>query len=149
MTKFFINIVILVAVVVSGSACATAGYPRMLGGGELERVMAGNEALLDSIAGHHRQPFYGVPYSYVNVPVCRIQDLAGAPLVSQPMLIRVSKSNGRRTIDVIGAAAVGAGLGGLVGGKTGVVYGVATGAGAGLLLSNQQELCLLLPAPRL
>ena len=137
-----------------GQACASAGYTGLTSlavpGYEAAGVVAANQAMIASIAGQQGWLPYGQPYGqYGNVPVCRAQDLIGLPpiSVSQPVLVRVSKSKGHQPKDIIGGAAVGAGLGGLSGGRRGVAYGGAAGAAGGLLVSNhEQDLCLLLPA---
>ena len=132
---------------VAGQACATFG-------GSLPYVVASNAALPYQVlvAGQAGQPFYGAPYGYGygygQVPLCRLQDLQGLPAVSQPVLVRVDKSRGHRTADIVGGCAVGGGLGGLSGGWQGAAYGCSVGAGGGLLVSNhEQELCLYVPAP--
>lgn len=142
--------VLFVLVVAAASGCASAGYTGFTGmsvpGYEAVGVMAGHRAMIASIVGQQGWAPYG---QYGNVPVCRAQDLVGLPpvSVSQPVLVRVSKSKGHQTKDVVGAAAIGAGLGYLNSGSAkAVAIGAGAGAGGGLLVANhEQELCLLLP----
>ena len=141
MKKFFISLPV-VLLTVAGQACATVG--------SLPYVVASNAALPYQVlaAGQAVQP-YGYGSGYTNVPVCRLQDLQGLPLVSQPVLVRVDKSRGHRTADIVGGCAVGGGLAGFSGGWQGAAYGCTAGAGGGLLVSNhEQELCLYLPASK-
>lgn len=147
MNKFFISIAVVVLALAS-QACASGfgGY------GSLPVVVASNAALPYQIlaAGQAVQSFYGgAPYGYGTVPVCRLQDLQGLPPVSQPVIVRVDKTQGHRTADIVGAAVVGAGLGGWSAGWQGAAYGAAVGGGGGLLVSNHEyDYCLYLPAAK-
>lgn len=146
--------VFLTAVSATGCATGLGGYGISVPGYEAVSVVAANQAMINALAVQAAAPLYGVgPYGqqafYGNVPVCRPQDIpAGMPLVSQPMIIvRVDKTKRHQVKDIVGGAAVGAGLGGLSGGWQGAGYGSAAGAGGGLLVSNHEpyDLCLLLP----
>lgn len=147
MKQFFVSIVV-VAFALAGQACASGfgGY------GSLPVVVASNAALPYQVlaASQAVQPFYGgYGYGYGNVPLCRLQDLQGLPAVSQAVIVRVDKTRGHRTADIVGAAVVGAGLGGLSAGWQGAAYGAAAGGGGGLLVSNHEyDYCLYLPAPK-
>ncbi len=154
--------VIFAAALAASAGCASAaGYTGLTGlsapGYEAAAVVAANQILIRSIAGQTGWPFGVQPYGqplfsvqgYGNVPVCRVQDLVGLPpiRVSQPVVVRVSKSRGHQTKDLVGGAAVGAGLGYFSGGPKGAAVGAGAGAGGGLLVANhEQDFCLLFPA---
>lgn len=133
---------VLAAVLTSG--CATYGGLR---GFEAAGVVAGNQALVSSLGLQAQQALYAMP-GYGNIPVCRIQDLAGLPQVNQPVLVRVGKGKGHRMADIVaGAAIVGGTIYIATGGDAKLAgAGAAAGAGGGLLFSNhEQELCLFIP----
>lgn len=143
----------LIVILFAGCGATHGGYGGYVPGYEALGVVVANQALVASIADQQGWVSYGQPYGqqfgYGNVPICRAQDLVGLPpiSVSQPVLVRVSKSKGHQTKDIIGGAAIGAGLGYVTsGGWQGASYGGAAGAGGGLLVVNhEQDLCLLLP----
>ena len=127
---------------VLGSGCATYGFP----GFEAAGVVAGNQALVSSLGLQAQQALYTMP-GYGNVPVCRLQDLVGLPLVNQSVLVRVGKGKSHRMTDIVGSAAIVGGLVYLSGGDAKAAgIGAGVGAGGGLLYSNhEQELCLFIP----
>lgn len=146
--------VLMVLALAASGGCASAGYTGLVGlsvlGYEVAGVVAANQAMIGSIAGQQGWLPYGQQFGqYGNVPVCRLQDLVGLPLisVSQPVIVRVPKSKGHRAADIVGGAAIGAGLGWLNGGAKAVAVGTGAGAGGGLLVANHEptDLCLLLP----
>lgn len=152
-------LILLAAVLVGGCGAGRYGMP-VVPGYEAAGVVAGNQAMVASIAGQQGWAPYGQPYGqFGNVPICRAQDLVGLPPinVSQPVLVRVSKSKGHRTRDIIYGTLLGGGAGMFVGGgqkiqignylfDLGTLAGAAIGAGgAGLWANHEQELCLLLP----
>lgn len=141
MKKLFGSLVVVVSAA-AGQACATLG-------GSLPYVVASNAALPYQILAAGQVGAAMVPvYGYGVVPVCRLQDLQGLPPVSQPVIVRVDKSRGHRIANIVGAAVVGVGLGGLSAGLRGAAYGSAAGGGGGLLYSNyERDLCLYLPLP--
>lgn len=144
MKKFFGSITVVVLALAS-QACASGfgGY------GSLPVVVAANAAMPYQILAAGQAGAMVPVYGYGAVPVCRLQDLQGLPAVSQPVVVRVDKTRGHRTADIVGAAVIGAGLGGLSAGWQGAAYGSAAGGGGGLLYSNhEQELCLYMPAAR-
>lgn len=92
-----------------------------LGGNEVSRVVAGNQTMIWGLANqwYPQQSVLGMaPPGYYWV--CR------------------PKSIGHQWKDVVGAAAIGASLGGLSVGRRGVIYGGSAGAGGGVLLGNHE-----------
>lgn len=153
MRKALFSVLTFLVLAASGG-CASAGYTGLTGlsvpGYEALGVVVGNQAMIASIAGQQGWLPYGQSYGqFGNAPICRLQDLYGLPpvSVSQPVLVRVSKSKGHQAKDIFGGAAIGAGLGYLSGGAKAAAVGAGAGAGGGLLVANHEpaELCLLLP----
>lgn len=145
MRKFFVSLAVVVLAAIS-QAC----HGLILPGYEALGVVAVNQAMTAALAAQAVapvQPFYP---GYGNVPVCRLKDLQGLPQVSQPVIVRVSKSKGHRAADILGAATV---TGGIVYINTSdwraTAVGAASGGGGGLLWVNHEpdNLCLYLPAP--
>lgn len=134
---------------VLASGCATYGFP----GFEAAGVVAGNQALVNALGVQAQSALQPGGYAIAgvgNVPICRLQDLAGLPAVNQPVLVRVGKGKSHRMADIVGGAAI---AGGLVYLSTGDAVaagaGAGAGAGGGLLFSNhEQELCLFMPVAR-
>lgn len=159
MRKFFSSFAVVVLVVVNG-ACASHGYTGFTGvsfpGYEAAGVVAANQALIAAVASQQGWAYYGggigIP-GFGNVPVCRLQDLQGLPVVSQPVLVRVPKSKGHRAMDVLYGAGIGAGAAYFLwkgGNWHRLVVGGATGASIGGLVASHEpaEYCLFLPVPR-
>lgn len=156
-SKFF-TVLAIVVFGLASQACATYGYGRSAGllfpgYDDLAYVTASNLALVDSIG--RPSAYYGLSYAgpipvygYGNVPICRLQDLTGMPLVSQPVLVRVAKSRGHRAADIIGAVTVASGIAYLASDYSlkAAGAGAAIGAGVGLLATNHEyDHCLYFP----
>lgn len=134
----------LLVLAVSGG-CASAGLGGY--GSGVHGVVAANQAMIAGLAAQAIQPLYASVPGYGNVPVCRLRDLAGLPQLNNPAIVRVDKSKGHKTIDVISGAAI---VGTVVYLATSdpVAAGIGTvgGVGGGLAVSSHEyDLCLFLP----
>lgn len=120
-----------------GEAFAQFGWgPWGWGGNEAARVVASNQAMIWGLANQWQQPWY--PYQ-------------GQSMVAPPgyQMVCRPKSAGHQTKDIIGLAAVGAGLGGFGQGWRGAGFGSIVGTGGGMLLGNHEQDCYLAPIVQL